>query len=113
MQIYSDAISPIQRGPLSEGGAKPTRREPRNKLQIYHDILSAIQEEMMSEGGAKPTRIQQLSNTSYDKFLRYLDELVSRDLVVKGDNLLITDRGRDFLREYVKIEEFADRFGLV
>lgn len=88
------------------------RRERRHKLQIYHDILSAIQEEAMNEDGAKPTRIQHLSNMSYDKLMRYLDELDAKKMINKASTLSLTDQGREFLKQYEKIKDLIERMGL-
>jgi len=88
------------------------RRERRHKLQIYHDILSAIREEAMNEGGAKPTRIQHLSNMSYDKLSRYLDELEAKKMINKADTLSLTEHGHEFLKEYEKIKDLIERMGL-
>lgn len=88
------------------------RRERRHKLQIYHDILSAIQEEAMNEDGAKPTRIQHVSNMSYDKLMRYLDELEAKKMINKAGTLSLTDQGREFLKQYEKIKDLIERMGL-
>ena len=93
-------------------GREMQRRERRHKLQIYHDILSAIQEESMNEGGAKPTRIQHLSNMSYDKLSRYLDELEAKKMINKADTLSLTEHAREFLKEYEKIKDLIERMGL-
>jgi predicted transcriptional regulator len=88
------------------------RKERRHKLQIYHDILSAIREESMNEGGAKPTRIQHLSNMSYDKLSRHLDELQAKNMINRGDSLLLTDHGQEFLKEYQRLKDLIERMGL-
>lgn len=88
------------------------RKERRHKLQIYYDILSAIQEEATTEEGARPTRIQHLSNMSYDKMMRYLNELETKKMILKADTLSLTDKGREFLRDYGKIKDLIERMGL-
>ncbi len=93
-------------------GVELQRRERRHKLQIYFDILSAIREESMNEGGAKPTRIQHLSNMSYDKLSRYLDELENKKMISKADTLSLTQKGHEFLRDYDKIKDLIERMGL-
>lgn len=93
-------------------GVELQRRERRHKLQIYYDILSAIQEEAMNEGGAKPTKIQHLSNMSYDKLMRYLDELEAKKMINKADTLSLTEHAREFLKEYEKIKDLIERMGL-
>ena len=88
------------------------RKERRHKLQIYYDILLAIQEEATAEKGARPTRIQHLSNMSYDKMMRYLNELETKKMINKADTLSLTDQGREFLRDYGKIKDLIERMGL-
>lgn len=88
------------------------RKERRHKLQIYYDIVYAIQQEAMNEGGARPTRIQHLSNMSYDKLMRYLDELEGKGMLTKGSSLSLTDKAQEFLRDYAKIKDLIERMGL-
>lgn len=88
------------------------RKERRHKLQIYYDVMYAIQQEAMNEGGAKPTRIQHLSNMSYDKLMRYLDELESKGMINKSSTLTLTDKGNEFLKDYYKVKDLIERMGL-
>jgi predicted transcriptional regulator len=73
-------------------------------MEIYNDILSAIKVEL-TNGEAKPTRVQSLSNLAYDKLVRYLGELESRNMIVQNP-LEITERGNDFLQDYDRIRDF-------
>jgi predicted transcriptional regulator len=82
----------------------------RNKLEIYNDILSAIKLEL-SDGEAKPTRVQSKSNLAYDKLMRYLGELEGRAMITQ-EPLMITEKGRDFLQDYDRIEGFLEEMGL-
>lgn len=66
----------------------------------------------MNEDGAKPTRIQHLSNMSYDKLMRYLDELDAKKMINKASTLSLTDQGREFLKQYEKIKDLIERMGL-
>ncbi len=77
----------------------------RNKLEIYNDILSAIKVEL-ANGEAKPTRVQSLSNLAYDKFVRYLNELESKKMIIQNP-LIITEKGYDFLQDYDRIRDFV------
>ncbi|MEO9308897.1 MAG: winged helix-turn-helix domain-containing protein [Nitrososphaera sp.] len=79
----------------------------RSKLGLYGDILSAIQDEA-SNGKVKLTRVQFRSNTSYDKLIRYLNELEKKNLIEKNP-LKITNKGWKFLREYSKIRDDIER----
>ena len=73
-------------------------------MEIYNDILSAIKVEL-TNGEAKPTRVQSLSNLAYDKLVRYLGELESRNMIVQNP-LEITEKGYDFLQDYDRIRDF-------
>jgi predicted transcriptional regulator len=73
-------------------------------MEIYNDILSAIKVEL-TNGEAKPTRVQSLSNLAYDKLVRYLGELESKEMIVQNP-LSITEKGYDFLQDYDRIRDF-------
>jgi predicted transcriptional regulator len=49
--------------------------------------------------------VQSLSNLAYDKLVRYLDELEGRNMI-RQDPLGITEKGRDFLQDYDRINDF-------
>ena len=86
------------------------RKERRAKLEIYFDILDAIQNEAVY-GQVKPTRLQYGSNMSYDKLTRYLDELKVKNMI-NDQQLSITEKGRQFLKDYEKIRESVKKLGL-
>jgi len=73
-------------------------------MEIYNDILSAIKVEL-TNGEAKPTRVQSLSNLAYDKLIRYLGELESKEMIMQNP-LSITEKGYDFLQDYDRIRDF-------
>jgi predicted transcriptional regulator len=79
-------------------------------MEIYNDVLSAINLEL-TNGEAKPTRVQTLSNLAYDKLVRYLNELEGKKMIVQ-DPLQITEKGRDFLQDYDRIEGFVLDMGV-
>jgi predicted transcriptional regulator len=79
-------------------------------MEIYNDILSAINLEL-TNGEAKPTRVQSLSNLAYDKFVRYLNELEGKKMIIQ-DPLQITEKGRDFLQDYDRIKGFVLDMGV-
>ena len=79
-------------------------------MEIYNDILSAINLEL-TNGEAKPTRVQTLSNLAYDKLVRYLNELEGKKMIMQ-DPLQITEKGRDFLQDYDRINGFVLDMGV-
>ncbi len=90
-------------------------RRYRSKLRIIADILQTIRD----EGGLTgPTKILYGANLSYDRLMKYLDELKALGLVSEDrgedDRVLyrITSKGISFLVEFKKIKEFAEAFGV-
>ena len=91
------------------------RRAYRSKVRILADMLRAIQAE--GEDGAGPTKILYAANLSHDRLTQYLEELLEKELICEtadGDNrsYLLTEKGRDFLRDYKQIERFSQAFGI-
>ena len=91
------------------------KRTYRSKVRILADMMRSIQGE--GEIGAGPTKILYAANLSHDRLTQYIDELLQKELVTElqdGDNrtYLLTEKGREFLREYVKIERFSLAFGI-
>jgi predicted transcriptional regulator len=87
----------------------------RTRLEVLNDMLTAIQK---AQGKIKPTHLMYKANLSHKLLNSYLNDLISRGLVVekhldeKHKNIEITDKGRDFLVQFRKIKEFQDSFGL-
>ena len=73
-------------------------------MEIYNDILNGIADEH-TNGEVKPTKIAHYANMSYDKLTRYLEELQTKELIIKSP-LNVTDKGRKFLQDYEKIYDF-------
>ncbi len=76
-------------------------------MRILADMMRCIQEE--GDEGAGPTKILYNANLSHDRLTQYLDELVEKELIVvseeNGTNkvYILTEKGREFLREFVKM----------
>jgi predicted transcriptional regulator len=87
----------------------------RTRLDVLNDMLIAIQK---AQGTIKPTHLMYRANLSHKLLRSYLDDLISRNLVeeVQKDethkNIILTERGRDFIIQFRKIKEFQDSFGL-
>jgi predicted transcriptional regulator len=89
-------------------------REYRSKTRIYADILNSI---MKHGGKSGPTRILYGANLSYDRLMKHLNQLIELGLVQEekeGDEVIfkLTDRGRAFVLEFIKVEKFAEAFGI-
>lgn len=87
----------------------------RSKARIYVDILTSI---MKHGGRSGPTRILYGANLSYDRLMKHLRQLIKLGLVEKekqnGTTIYkLTDKGMAFLIEFLKMEKFAEAFGII
>ena len=76
-------------------------REKRTKIQLYFDIISAI----IQEEDISPTRIQFKCNTSYDKLMKYLEEMEKREIIAKHGSIGVSDKGKKFNTDDSKITD--------
>jgi predicted transcriptional regulator len=89
-------------------------KEYRSKARIYADILNSI---LKLGGKSGPTRILYGANLSYDRLMRHLGQLIELGLIAEekkdGETVFkLTDKGRTFVLEFVKVEKFAEAFGI-
>ena len=83
-------------------------KNKRSKLQIYFDVLSAILVEKQDNTEISKTRLQHKSNTSYDKLLKYLDEMSEKGLIKLENNIDTTDLGLKFYQDYSAVNDLID-----
>ena len=69
----------------------------RTRLEIYCDILRAIKKN--GHSGAKRTIIQRQSRMSYDRLVKYLDEMKKYHLIINHKQVHISDKGVKYLRD--------------
>jgi predicted transcriptional regulator len=92
------------------------KRAYRSKMRILADMMCAIQRE--GDEGAGPTKVLYAANLSHDRLKQYIDELLEKELVIEqvpeSNNRVyfLTEKGREFLREFVRIERFSEAFGI-
>ena len=85
-------------------------------MRILADMMRAIQSE--GEEGAGPTKILYAANLSHDRLKQYIDELMNKELIIEEDpdnnnrTYYLTEKGREFLREFIRIERFSEAFGI-
>ena len=85
----------------------------RDKLSVIIDILDVAN----SREGAKPTHILYKANLSHKLLTHYISLLKKKGLVeeinINGKrHIKITDKGRAFLSEAIKMKRFMESFGL-
>ena len=59
----------------------------------------------MEDESISPTRIQFKCNTSYDKLMKYLEEMEKREIITKNGSIGVTDKGKNFHKDYSKIND--------
>ena len=79
----------------------------RSRLKIILDILTAINEE-----SGKISKILLYANLSYDRLMKYLKELLERELIKEEmGEYKLTEKGYKFLEELRRAEKLAEAFG--
>ncbi|MHA1962680.1 MAG: winged helix-turn-helix domain-containing protein [Candidatus Thorarchaeota archaeon] len=92
------------------------KRAYRSKVRILADMMRAIQSE--GEEGAGPTKILYGANLSHDRLTQYIEELVEKELIedIGSESTtkvyILSEKGREFLREFAKVERFSEAFGI-
>lgn len=87
------------------------RRERRNKLEIYYSILNSIMQESQIVDIVRPTRIQFLSYLSYPTLLNHLEDLKEKKLIRLSKGMVLTEKGRQFVQDYEKIQKLIEQIG--
>ncbi|MEM3851608.1 MAG: winged helix-turn-helix domain-containing protein [Methanomassiliicoccales archaeon] len=87
--------------------------QSRSRARILADILRVIE----GEGEARPTHIMTKANLSYERLMRYLANMEQSGLISRVEEAdkvyySITERGRYYLIEFRRLEDFTNAFGL-
>jgi len=83
----------------------------RDKLKIYGDLLSMLNAERSGEKIIL-TRIQVKANVPFDRLKKYLSDLNDLGLIDNEDTLMLTEKGKQYLREYEEVLDFMKRMGV-
>ncbi len=87
----------------------------REKLEIIHDILDVIRKK---EDKIRRTHILYKSNLSHQMLNEYLNDLLSKNLIVelneknKPKTYKLTQKGYNYLKDYSLIKGFIESYGL-
>jgi len=84
----------------------------RDKLKIYGDLLSALYSESSAEKIVL-TQVQLRIKVPFDRLKTYITELLDLGLIKDETSLELTNKGKQYLREYERVLEFMKRMGLV
>jgi predicted transcriptional regulator len=83
------------------------RKNNRGKIQIMGDVLA------LATSAIKKTHIMYRANLSYEQVYLYLEELISKRLIVQdlsADGVVYrtTEKGREFLLYYTHLVQFLE-----
>ena len=84
----------------------------RDRVKIYGDLLSILNAEANSEKIVL-TKVQVQINVPFDRLKNYISELNELGLIENEYSLKLTEKGKQFLREYEKVLDFMKRMGLI
>ena len=83
----------------------------RDKLKIYGDLLSILHNESKKEKIVL-TRVQLRTNVPFDRLKTYIVELKELGLIMDEPSLQLTEKGKQYLKEYEAVLDFMKRMGL-
>ena len=83
----------------------------RDKVIILGDLLSVLNDESKKERIIL-TRVQVKINVSYDRLKKYIGNLKDLDLIEDETSLRLTEKGKQYLKEYEKVLAFVKHMGL-
>ena len=83
----------------------------RDKLKIYGDLLLVLNDESKNDKIVL-TRVQVRLNVPFDRLKKYLSELKDLNLLEDEASLKLSEKGKQYLREYEAVLDFINRMGL-
>jgi len=88
-----------------------TKVARRDKLRIYGDLLTALKDEANAEKIVL-TKVQVRINVPFDRLKNYISELCELNLIEDEKSLKLTQKGKQYLKEYEEVLDFMKRMGL-
>lgn len=83
----------------------------RDKLKIYNDLLTVLNEEAKKEKIIL-SWVQVKTNLPFDRLKKNVQELIQIGLIEDEVSLKLTEKGREYIKEYKKVMEFIKRMGI-
>jgi len=84
----------------------------RDRLKIYGDLLGILSAESRNQK-VVISHIQLQLNVPLDRLRKYILELEKLGLIEDKQSLMLSEKGKEYIREYKKVLEFIKRMGLV
>ena len=76
------------------------------------ETCSSIFYDEGKDGKIVLTRIQLKMNVPFDRLKSYISDLEELSLIEEKESLVLTEKGKQYLREYEMILDFMKRMGL-
>lgn len=83
----------------------------RDRLKIYGDLLSILYAESKEEKIVL-THVQVQIKVPFDRLKNYISELKDLGLIQDKTTLRLTEKGKEYLKEYGKVLNFMKRMGI-
>jgi len=83
----------------------------RDRMKIFGDLLLILSSETKSEKMVL-TRVQLKIKVPFDRMKTYIAELKELGLIEDETSLKLTEKGKQYLREYEAVLEFMNHMGL-
>jgi predicted transcriptional regulator len=83
----------------------------RDRMKIYGDLLSILDAESRDEKIVL-TQVQVQIRVPFDRLKTYISELNDLGLIEDRFSLKLTEKGRQYLREYESVLDFMKRMGI-
>ena len=83
----------------------------RDRLKIYGDLLSILYAESKEEKIIL-THVQIQIKVPFDRLKNYISELKDLGLIQDKTTLRLTEKGKEYLKEYGKVLNFMKRMGI-
>ena len=88
------------------------KKARRNKMKIYGDLLSILKAEKRNKDKLVLTHLQVKMNVPFDRLKSYLSDLENLNLIEDQNSYNLTQKGNQYLSEYMKILDFMERMGI-
>ena len=83
----------------------------RDRLKIYGDLLAVLYEEGKT-GKIVLSWVQVRTNLPFNRLKSFLQDLTKLGLIEDETSLKLTEKGKEYLKEYKKVLEFIKRMGI-
>ena len=83
----------------------------RDRLKIYGDLLAVLNEEAKKEKIVL-SWVQVRVNLPFDRLKGFIQDLINLGLVEDEISFKLTEKGRQYLREYEQVLKFIKRMGI-